>query len=232
MLKQFQRGVLLTLPVALSAAVYGTVLGVIAAGKGVTALQLMLMNVTVFAGTAEFLMVEMWAMPVLQVVVAVFIINFRYLLIGASLTPLFNDTPLWKKALLIHLVADENWAVTMAEYQKGRGSVWFLFGGGVILILLWSIATLAGMGLGLFISDYERYAMDFVVIAVFTALAISLFRGKKDMIPFLIAAFSASVAQRFIGGKWYIVIGAVAGSIYAALSMKEEDSENGENDEP
>lgn len=230
MLKQFQRGVFLTLPVALSAAVYGAVLGVIAAGKGVSALQLMLMNVTIFAGTAEFLMVEMWAMPVLQVVVAVFIINFRYLLIGASLKPLFSSAPLWKKALLIHLVADENWAVTMAEYQKGRGSVWFLFGGGLILIVLWSIATMAGMGLGLFISDYERYAMDFVVIAVFTALALSLFRGKKDIIPFLIAAVAASLAQRFIEGKWYIVIGAVAGSIYAALSMKEDIME-GENNE-
>ena len=109
----------------------------------------MLMNVTVFAGTAEFLMVEMWAMPVLQVVIAVFIINFRYLLIGASLKPLFNDTPLWKKALLIHLVADENWAVTMAEYQKGKGSVWFLFGGGVILIRPLEHRHYGGYGTGL-----------------------------------------------------------------------------------
>ncbi len=220
MLKQFQSGIILTLPVALSAAVYGAVLGVIAAGRGVTAFQLMLMNVTIFAGTAEYLMVEMWALPVLQVVLAVFIINFRYLLIGASLKPLFAHEPLWKKFLLIHLVADENWSVTMAEYQKGRGSVWFLFGGGVVLIVFWSIATMGGMGLGVFISDYERYAMDFVVVAVFAALALSLYRGKRDLAPFLLAAVAASVAERFIEGKWYIVIGAVAGSLYAALSTR------------
>jgi hypothetical protein len=32
--------------------------------------------------------------------------------IGESLQPVFSGHPLWRKGLLMHLVADENWAVT------------------------------------------------------------------------------------------------------------------------
>ena len=111
--QQLQKGAVANLPVAASVVAYGSVLGMLAAQKGLTWVQLLAMNLSVFAGSAQFVMVEMWAppLPVVEMVLAVLIINMRYLLIGASLHPLFKGKSLAHKAGIMHLVADENWAV-------------------------------------------------------------------------------------------------------------------------
>ncbi len=55
-----------------------------------------------------------------EITLAVLAINLRYALIGASLQPIFQGKSLLHKLLMMHLVADENWAVTMAAYRKER----------------------------------------------------------------------------------------------------------------
>ncbi|MGW8185611.1 MAG: AzlC family ABC transporter permease [Desulfobacterales bacterium] len=83
-----------------------------------------------FAGSAQFVMVEMWKapIPVLQIALAVIAVNPHYVLIGASLRPVFSGHPWWRKALLMHLVADEKWAVTFAEHRSNGTDPYFLFG--------------------------------------------------------------------------------------------------------
>ncbi|GAB7082044.1 AzlC family ABC transporter permease [Megalodesulfovibrio paquesii] len=223
MASEFRRGVTAMLPVAASVGVYGSVLGVLAAQKGLGWLELLGMDLAIFAGSAQFVMVEMWnstaahGLPVIEMAVAALVINLRYLLVGASLAPLFRGEPLWRKLGIIHLVADENWAVTMAETRRGRGSTQFLLGGGVCLILIWTLGTLAGLLGGSFIEHPEAYALDFAFTAVFTALTVGLWRGKRDALPWLAAAVLAVLAERLLPGKWYIVIGGLGGAVAAML---------------
>jgi len=63
------------------------------------------MNLSVFAGSAQFVMVDMWApqLPVLEMIFAVMVINLRYLLIGASLNPVFQDATITQKSMIMHL---------------------------------------------------------------------------------------------------------------------------------
>jgi len=53
----------MSLPVAASVAAYGSALGVLAAPKGLSWAPLVLMNLSIFAGSAQFVMVEMWFAP-------------------------------------------------------------------------------------------------------------------------------------------------------------------------
>lgn len=157
------------------------------------------------------------------VAVAVFVINLRYLLIGASLQPVFAGHPLWRKALFMHLVADENWAVTMAEHRKNGASPWFLLGGGLLLLCAWSAGTLGGNLLGNFISEPEKYGLDFAFVAVFAALTMSLWRGRGDVLPWSVAALLALASETLLPGKWYIVIGGVGGAMAAALTAHQNE---------
>ena len=209
------KGALANIPLAVSAVTYGGVLGVLSAQKGVSWAEMSAMNILMFAGSAQFVMVDMWKEPlsVWAVAMAVFVINLRYLLIGASLRQVFHGQSLLRKAALMHLVADENWAVTIAEQRKGRVSPFFLFGGGVLLLCAWSFGTLSGNLLGSFIQRPEQYGLDFAFIAVFTALALSLWRGRSDLGGWLVAAALAFLAERYLPGKWYIVIGGVGGAL-------------------
>jgi len=209
---------------AASVAAYGSVLGVLAAQKGLSWLDLMFMNSAVFAGSAQFVMIDMWKtpLPVFEMALAVLVINLRYLLVGASLAPLFAGRSLLCKIFMMHLVADENWAVTMAELRRGPATVWFLFGGGLTLFLSWSCGTLAGLLGGGFVTHPEHYALDFAFTAVFTALAVGLWRGKGDLLPWLVAGGLALLAHHFLPGKWYIVIGGLGGAITAMFGPIEE----------
>ncbi len=221
-LREMRRGAVANLPVAASVAAYGSVLGMLAAQKGVTWLQLLTMNLAVFAGSAQFVMVEMWAppLPVVEMVLAVLVINMRYLLIGASLYPLFRGKRLAHKAGIMHLVADENWAVTMAAHRGGGASTGFLLGGGICLCSIWTMSTLAGHRLGALVNHPERFALDFAFVAVFLSLAVSMWRGKRDIAPWVSAALLAILAQRWLPGKWYIVIGGVGGALLAVAQAR------------
>ncbi|MCB2149703.1 MAG: AzlC family ABC transporter permease [Deltaproteobacteria bacterium] len=218
MIDEMRRGAMANLPVGASVAAYGSVLGMLAAQKGLTWVQLLAMNLSVFAGSAQFVMVEMWAppLPVAEMTLAVLIINMRYLLIGASLNPLFQGKSLAHKAGIMHLVADENWAVTMAAYRDGGATTGFLLGGGICLCSVWSMGTLLGHQLGALVAQPERFALDFAFVAVFTALAVSMWRGKSDIAPWATAAVLAVVAERWLPGKWYIVIGGIGGALVPA----------------
>lgn len=213
------KGAMANIPLAISAIVYGGVLGVLSAQKGVTWAEMSAMNILMFAGSAQFVMVDMWQAPlsVAAISTAVFIINLRYLLIGASLQPVFSGHSLWYKVFFMHLVADENWAVTIAEHRKSGTDPFFLLGGGLLLVWAWSSGTLAGNLLGSFINQPEKYALDFAFTAVFAALTLSLWRGKGDILPWGVSMVLALICENILPGKWYIVIGGIGGAMVSAL---------------
>ena len=215
----FHRGFRANLPIALSVAAYGSVLGVLAAQNHISWIVLLLMDLFIFAGSAQFVMVDMWTgpLPVGEIIAGVAIINLRYLLIGASLEPVFQGKSLGHKAAVMHLVADENWAVTMAAHRRGLASSAYLLGGGCCLLMAWCLGTMAGHQLGAIIQQPEALALDFACIAVFTALTVSMWRGKSDLAPWLTAAVVAVIADAYLPGKWYIVAGGLGGALVPAF---------------
>ncbi len=218
--RDLRAGFTANLVVAASVGAYGSVLGLLAAQKGLSWYQLLIMNLSVFAGSAQFVMVDLWLppLPIVEITLAVLVINLRYMLIGASLRPLFHGTPLYHRLLFMHLVADENWAITMARFHKQRISPWFLLGGGICVQTAWCVGTMLGHRLGAVIADPERYGLDFSFVAVFTALVFSFWKGRRDLLPWLAAALVAVASEWLLPGKWYIVCGGVAGALLAALS--------------
>lgn len=215
MIEEMRKGAVANLPVGASVAAYGSVLGMLAAQKGLSWLELLAMNLSIFAGSAQFVMIDMWVppLPIAEMTLAVLIINMRYLLIGASLEPLFRGKSFFHKAGIMHLVADENWAVTMAAHRNRHATTGFLLGGGICLCVIWSAGTLLGHRLGAVIAHPERFALDFAFVAVFTALTVGMWRGRRDVAPWVTAAIFAIAAERWLPGKWYIVIGGIGGAL-------------------
>lgn len=233
MSRDIRAGFIANLPVAASVAAYGSVMGMLAAQKQITWGELLLMNLSVFAGSAQYVMVDMWTppLPIIEMTLGVMVINLRYLLIGASLQPVFSGKSVWHKMRMMHLVADENWAVTMAAYRDGRASTGFLFGGGLCVLSAWCFGTLMGHRLGAVIRNPEVYALDFAFVAVFTALAFSMWRGKQDVLSWLAAAVLAVISEKVLPGKWYILIGGIGGSLAAAAMHRETTESHQEKDE-
>jgi 4-azaleucine resistance transporter AzlC len=210
-------------PVAISIAAYGVVWGVLARGAGLTLLEVMLMSGLVFAGSAQFVALDLWtvapsSLPIGPLVVAALIINLRYLLLTATLRPLFGPQDQFKGALTMFIVSDETWALTVGEMSRGtRGNVAFLIGAGLVAFAVWMASTVTGHVLGSAIDDPSKYGLDFAFTATFLALLLGMWKGKGDLLPWAIAALAAIVSAKLIPGSWYILIGGIVGSLAGAI---------------
>ena len=218
---QFWLGVRMFLPVAVSIAAYGVVWGVLAGQAGLSVIEVALMSGLVFAGASQFVALDMWTpgdLPVLSIVIAAGIVNLRMLLMSATLRPLVGHLSLPRQLGAMFFVSDEQWAMTMAEVRKGTGSVAFLLGTGVLSWFAWMGSTLCGRVLGAFINDPTRYGLDFAFTATFLALLLGMWRGRGDLVPWIVGALAAILTSKLIEGNWYIIVGGLVGSFAGALA--------------
>ncbi|RYE45845.1 MAG: branched-chain amino acid ABC transporter permease [Hyphomicrobiales bacterium] len=209
------------LPVAVSIAAYGVVWGVLAGQAGLSVIEVALMSGLVFAGASQFVALDMWTpvdLPVLSIVIAAGIVNLRMLLMSATLRPLVGHLSLPRQLGAMFFVSDEQWAMTMAEVRKGTGSVAFLLGTGVLSWFAWMGSTLCGRVLGAFIDDPTRYGLDFAFTATFLALLLGMWRGRGDLVPWIVGALAAILTSKLIEGNWYIIVGGLVGSFAGALA--------------
>ena len=210
----------LFLPVAISIASYGVVWGVLAGQAGLTPLEVLLMSGIVYAGSSQFVAVEMWSpasLPMASIVVATAIINLRMLLMSATLRPQFEHLPRWRALLAMFLVSDEVWAMTMAERAKGGGGAAFMLGAGTLAWVAWVSSTLTGRMLGAIIDDPTIWGLDFAFTATFLALLASMWKGRGDLVPWLSGGTIAIAVAAVVPGTWYIIAGGLGGSLLGAL---------------
>jgi 4-azaleucine resistance transporter AzlC len=221
-LDELARGARLCLPVCVSVAAYGLVWGVLAGQAGLSLLEVLLMSGLVFAGSSQFVAIDLWtqnpaALPIAAIVIAVAVVNLRYVMLTATLRPLFPGR-LGPGAFAAMFVAtDENWALTVGEMKRQTTSPAFLVGSGLAIYLAWLGATFVGRLLGAAIEDPAAYGLDFAFTATFLALLLGMWRGKADLVPWLVGAAAALIAARLVEGNWYIIIGGLVGSLAGAI---------------
>lgn len=218
---QFWLGVRMFTPVAVSIASYGIVWGVLAGQAGLSLTEVLLMSGLVFAGASQFVALDMWSpggLPIVSIIIAVGIINLRIMLMSATLRPLVAHLSLPRALGAMFFVSDEQWAMTMAEMRKGRGTVSFLLGTGVLSWVSWLGSTVLGRTLGAFIDDPAKYGLDFAFTATFLALLLGMWKGRGDIVPWLVAALVAIATAQLIEGNWYIIAGGLAGSLAGAIA--------------
>jgi predicted branched-subunit amino acid permease len=219
-LPQFLLGARMFVPLAISISAYGVVWGVLAGQAGLTLPEVALMSGLVFAGASQFVALEIWTpgnLPVGAIVLAVAIVNLRLMLMTATLGPITSHLSRPRALAAMFLVADENWAMTMAEVNQGRGSVAYLLGGGALSWLAWFGSTVVGRALGAFIDDPVKYGLDFAFTATFIALLFGMWKGKAQIVPWAVAALVAIVTAKLVPGHWHIIAGGLAGSLTGAI---------------
>jgi len=213
-------------PLALGVAIYGLAFGLLAAQYNMSELQVGLMGTFVFAGASQILAVErlVAGAGATAAMVAAIAINLRMLLVTASIRDVYSNRPWWQLALGAHMTTDENWALMLATRAQGRNvGYWYLVGGGACLLFIWVISTTCGVLFATNIPEPKALGMDFAFTAAFIAIACTLWRGKSDLLPWLISILivTTSLLTGWLDSSWSLILGGCAGALTASLQTHE-----------
>jgi 4-azaleucine resistance transporter AzlC len=209
------------IPLAISVFAVGIVFGVLARQAKLSVVDALLMSGLVYAGASQFVALSLWTaipFPVTTIILTTFIVNMRHLLMGASLRPWFAKLSPWKIYTSVFFMVDESWALTMSEFANGGRDAGFLFGSGFMLYLAWVSSAIIGRTAGAWIQNPAQWGLDFAFTAVFIALLAGMWKGKSNLLPWAVAAVVAVAAAHWLPGKWYILLGGVAGSVVGAFT--------------
>ena len=131
----------------------------------------MIMSLTIFGGSLEFVAVSMLLAPYapVQVFIMTLMIQARHLFYGISMLEKFKGLG-WKKAYLIFGMCDETFSINYtAEIPEDVDRGWFYFFVTLLNYFYWfSGATLGGLLGGLIKLNME--GLDFVMTAMFVVI--------------------------------------------------------------
>lgn len=226
--RAFSRGLRAVMPLLLGVAPFGVIYGVAALQSGISPLAAMAMSSIVFAGSAQFLLVQLVGAgaPLLLTAGAVGLVNLRHALYSASVAPFLAHLPRRWKVLLAYLLTDEAYAAAIPHLLAVRPEAqqsaamphWILFGSGLGLWTGWQLSTLAGLLIG---AQLPRdLDLDFALPLTFIAIVVPMIDSHALFVAALVAG-AAAIVLAALPYKLGLFLAALAGLVVgAALTGK------------
>jgi 4-azaleucine resistance transporter AzlC len=215
-------GARLSTPLLPGAIVFAAAFGTVAAQKGLSLADAVLMSALMYAGASQLVAMEVWSEPlrlgtIASLAAVTAIVNARFVLMSASLRPWLGPLPAWQVYPALLTTTDANWLIGSRYRAEGGADASVFVGVALSLWTFWVIATIPGYLLGAIVSDPKRIGLDMVMPAFFVAMLIPLWRGPRRAVGWGVAGVVALIAAELVPGWWFIVIGAVVGSVVGGL---------------
>lgn len=217
---ELRAGVLAILPVAVAVVPFSLLFGALAAQKGLSPLEVLLMSGLVFAGSSQFVALDLWSEPApwLLLAFSTLMVNARHLLMGASLAPKIAHLNRPRSLLVLFLLADETWALAERRAAERQLTFAYLLGLSGLLWLNWMTWTGLGAVFGALVRNPAAYGFDFVFTAVFLTLVAGFWRGPRMGLAIVVGALVATAVHLSFEGPWYIAAGGLAGALAGAAT--------------
>lgn len=186
----------------------------------------MLMSMTIFAGSMEFVTVNMLlgAFHPLQALSMTLMINARHLFYGISMLDKYKGTG-FKKLYLIFGMCDESFSINYtAEIPKDVDKGWFMMWVTVLNQFYWVLGSTLGGIFGSFI-HFNTEGLDFVMTALFVVIFLEQWMKEKNHTN-AIVGLVISILCLILFGKDDFIIPAMLG-ILGILTLFRKPLEKG-----
>jgi 4-azaleucine resistance transporter AzlC len=213
-------------PALLALVPIGLLFGALAAARGMSPLDVLLMSTLVFAGGAQFAVLELWQrpLPVSAILLSTVLINARHILMGASLAPKLGRFRAAQRFLAVAIMADENWALSERRATRHPLTPRYFVSMGIVFWASWVLWSTLGAVLGPALGDPKRFGADFAFVAIFIGLIVALTKTKRSVGTVIASAAVAALVHATLGSPWHVLSGALAGTA-AAASLYRRDGE-------
>ena len=166
----------------------------------------MLMSLTIFGGSLEFIAVSMLLAPYapMQVLVVTLMIQARHLFYGISMLDMFREMG-WKKFYLIFGMCDETFSINYtADIPREIDRGWFYFFVTLLNHFYWfSGATIGGLVGGLLHFDTE--GLNFVMTAMFVVIFMEQWFKEKHHVSAWIGLMASVGCLLFFGADNFLI---------------------------
>ena len=185
--KAFQAALPHTIPIAVGFLFLGMSYGFLMRSKGFSVFYPMFMSFFIFAGSMEFVTVEL-LLATFNPIYAFFLalmVNARHLFYGISMLEKYKNTG-WKKPYLIFGMCDESFTVNCTvtppeDVDKG----WFMLFVTLLNQIYWVSGATLGALLG-YVIHFDTTGIEFVMTALFVVMFMNQWEEAKDHHPALI----------------------------------------------
>lgn len=188
-------GVKRATPIILGYIPIGFAYGVLADKSGLSALNTILMSIIVFAGSAQFVAVGLFAAgsgPI-SIILTTFVVNLRHMLMSAALSPFVSK---WKKRDLYIFsfeLTDESFALHSSKSSELNDSKTEAISLNVTAQVAWVIGTALGIVASGLIVDVKPFGIDYALAAMFIGLLVGQCGSSIRVFTAVIAGVLATV---------------------------------------
>ncbi|MGM0769901.1 MAG: AzlC family ABC transporter permease [Pseudomonadota bacterium] len=156
-----------------------------------------LMGLLIYAGAGQILAVSLLAVNagLLEVFVAMFVLNARHLFYGLSLLEQFRGAG-WRKVYLVFGLTDETYSLLTSRARSANKAYEQRLD--FRLTLFNQCYWIAGCGLGALLGSnvtFDSTGIEFALVALFIVLTIEQFKTLKEGLPIWTGAAAAGLAM-------------------------------------
>lgn len=204
--KAFKAALPYTLPICIGFIVLGMSYGFLMRSKGFPLIYPMLMSLFIFAGSMEFVTVNLLLSDFnpLHVFFLTLMANARHIFYGISMLDKYKNCG-WKKPYLIFAMCDETFTVNCAvtppeDVDKG----WFMFFVTLLNQIYWVSGATLGALLG-YIIHFDASGIEFVMTALFVVMFINQWEETKEHTPALMGLGCSLLCLVIFGSSNFII---------------------------
>lgn len=215
-----------TLPICVGFLFLGMSYGFLMKSKGFSFLYPMLMSLFIFAGSMEFVTIELLlsSFNPLYAFLLALMVNARHLFYGISMLDIYKNVGP-KKAYLIFGLCDETFSVNCAvtpppDVDKG----WFMFFVTLLNHVYWVVGATLGALLG-YVIRFDTTGIEFVMTALFTVMFLNQWEEKNGHRSALIGVACSFACLLLFGSGGFILPSMIGITLILLLIRKKEKEE-------
>ncbi|BBF44511.1 branched-chain amino acid transport protein AzlC [Lachnospiraceae bacterium KM106-2] len=207
-----------TIPIFAGFTFLGIAYGIYMRSLGFSAIYPMIMSITIFAGSMEFVAANLLTQPFdpINALFLTLMVNARHIFYGITMLDKYQNTGK-KKWYLIYGMCDESFSINCtADIPEEVDQGWFMFFVTFFNQVYWFFgATLGGVFGGLL--PLETKGIEFVMTALFIVIFMNQWEKEKDHISSYCGLVISILSLSLLGSQ-YFILGAMAG-ILLILSL-------------
>ena len=194
----FFKGVCCALPIIISYSLIGFAAGALNAIMGLSILEVALLSLILFAGSAQFVFASLYTGNPFALIYTIFLLNFRHFLYAMSFLQLVKNLPLYKRIAIGAGLTDETFVLASSLRKEPFKKAHWMLGLNLASYITWFTGNVFGAWVGVsnVLSNFQ--GLDFALAAMFASILAMQWTSSENKITINIVIISACVCILFL----------------------------------